>query len=132
VQATDAKGGFVRKVSGFPNWVTEDGAARPDWRSWVQGRGWAATPMSSDPPGASRTLIVRKLKGPSNQASRGAGTAALTNRKSASFRLRFRNRCVLHTGSPKTALLIARVDDLRHALGSRRALRARVLVLLLN
>jgi glutathionyl-hydroquinone reductase len=29
VQATDAKGGFVGKVSGFPHWVTEDSAAGP-------------------------------------------------------------------------------------------------------
>jgi hypothetical protein len=27
--SADAKGGFVRKVSGFPNWVTEDDAAGP-------------------------------------------------------------------------------------------------------
>lgn len=27
VQATDAKGGFVRQTSGFRNWVTVDGKA---------------------------------------------------------------------------------------------------------
>ena len=29
VQATDAKGGFVRQVSGFRHWVTPDGASGP-------------------------------------------------------------------------------------------------------
>ena len=29
VQATDAKGGFVRQTSSFRNWVTPDGAAGP-------------------------------------------------------------------------------------------------------
>ena len=29
VQATDAKGGFVRQVSSFRNWVTPDGSAGP-------------------------------------------------------------------------------------------------------
>lgn len=29
VQATDAKGGFVRQVSGFRNWLTPDGAPGP-------------------------------------------------------------------------------------------------------
>lgn len=29
VQATDAKGGFVRQISGFRSWVTPDGAPGP-------------------------------------------------------------------------------------------------------
>jgi putative glutathione S-transferase len=29
VQSTDAKGGFVRQISSFRNWVTPDGAAGP-------------------------------------------------------------------------------------------------------
>ena len=29
VQATDAKGGFVRQISSFRNWVTPDGAPGP-------------------------------------------------------------------------------------------------------
>jgi hypothetical protein len=54
--------------------------ARPARLAKVQGRGWAATPICRlARPWASRTLIVRRLKGPSNQASRGAGTAAMTD-----------------------------------------------------
>jgi glutathionyl-hydroquinone reductase len=33
VQATDAKGGFVRQVSSFRSWVTPDGAAGPTGES---------------------------------------------------------------------------------------------------
>ena len=44
VQATDAKGGFVRQISSFRTWVTPDGARRPDGRGRLQGRG---RPLSS-------------------------------------------------------------------------------------
>lgn len=63
VQATDAKGGFVRQISGFRNWVTPDGSAGPT--------GEAGFKAEADRyhlyvalicPWASRTLIGRKLK----------------------------------------------------------------------
>lgn len=64
VQARDAKGGFVRQVSGFRNWVTPDGSAGPSGSA-----GFAAEPnryhlyVALICPWASRTLIARKLKG---------------------------------------------------------------------
>ncbi len=45
VQATDAKGGFVRQTSSFRNWVTPDGAPGPTRRRRVQGRGGALPPL---------------------------------------------------------------------------------------
>jgi putative glutathione S-transferase len=64
VQATDAKGGFVRQVSGFRNWVTPDASAGP-----TGGAGFGAEAgrhhlyVALICPWASRTLIARKLKG---------------------------------------------------------------------
>ncbi|MFK3663758.1 glutathione S-transferase family protein [Ochrobactrum teleogrylli] len=64
VQAKDEKGGFVRQISGFRNWVTPDGSAGPT--------GEAGFKAEADRyhlyvayicPWASRTLIARKLKG---------------------------------------------------------------------
>jgi len=63
VQATDAKGGFVRQVSGFRNWITADGAPGPTGDG-----GFAAVAgryhlyVGYICPWASRTLMVRKLK----------------------------------------------------------------------
>ncbi|WP_256753845.1 glutathione S-transferase family protein [Mesorhizobium sp. Mes31] len=63
VQASDAKGGFVRQVSGFRNWVTPDGSAGPTGDA-----GFAAEAgryhlyVALICPWASRTLIARKLK----------------------------------------------------------------------
>lgn len=63
VQATDKKGGFVRQISGFRNWVTPDGSAG----STGEG-GFNAEPgryhlyVALICPWASRTLIGRKLK----------------------------------------------------------------------
>lgn len=63
VQATDAKGGFLRQVSGFRNWVTPDGSAGPTGEG-----GFKAEPgryhlyVALICPWASRTLIARKLK----------------------------------------------------------------------
>ena len=63
VQAKDAKGGFVRQVSSFRNWVTPDGAPGPT--------GEAGFKAEADRyhlyvalicPWASRTLMARKLK----------------------------------------------------------------------
>jgi putative glutathione S-transferase len=63
VQAKDDKGGFVRQISSFRNWVTPDGAAGPTGEG-----GFAAEPgryhlyVALICPWASRTLIGRKLK----------------------------------------------------------------------
>ncbi|MBB2793207.1 glutathione S-transferase family protein [Rhizobium phaseoli] len=64
VQAKDEKGGFVRQVSSFRNWVTPDGSAGPTGEG-----GFKAEPdryhlyVAYICPWASRTLIGRKLKG---------------------------------------------------------------------
>lgn len=64
VQATDAKGGFVRQISGFRHWVTPDGAPGPTGEG-----GFKAEPgryhlyVALICPWASRTLIARRLKG---------------------------------------------------------------------
>ena len=64
VQATDKKGGFVRQISGFRNWVTPGGEAGPT--------GEAGYKAEADRyhlyvalicPWASRTLIARQVKG---------------------------------------------------------------------
>jgi putative glutathione S-transferase len=63
VQATDAKGGFVRQISSFRNWVTPDGAAGATGVG-----GFKAEPqryhlyVALTCPWASRTLIARALK----------------------------------------------------------------------
>lgn len=64
VQATDAKGGFVRQVSTFRSFVTPDGAPGPTGEG-----GFKAAPgryhlyAAFICPWATRTLIARKLKG---------------------------------------------------------------------
>ncbi|EJZ20774.1 glutathione S-transferase C-terminal domain-containing protein [Rhizobium sp. Pop5] len=64
VQAKDEKGGFVRQVSRFRNWVTPDGGAGPTGEG-----GYEASPgryhlyVAYICPWASRTLIGLKLKG---------------------------------------------------------------------
>ena len=63
VQSTDAKGGFVRQISSFRNWVTPDGAAGP-----TGGGGFRAEPdryhlyAAFGCPWATRILIARQLK----------------------------------------------------------------------
>jgi putative glutathione S-transferase len=63
VQSTDAKGGFVRQISSFRNWVTSDGAAGP-----TGGGGFRAEPdryhlyAAFGCPWATRILIARQLK----------------------------------------------------------------------
>jgi putative glutathione S-transferase len=63
LQASDAKGRFVRQPSSFRNWVTPDGAPGPTGEG-----GFAAEPgryhlyVALICPWASRTLIARKLK----------------------------------------------------------------------
>lgn len=63
VQATDAKGGFVRQVSSFRNWVTPDGSAGPTGEGgFAAARGRYHLYVALICPWASRTLITRKLK----------------------------------------------------------------------
>ncbi len=63
VQATDAKGGFVRQISSFRNWVTAEGAPGPTGEG-----GFRAEPdryhlyAAFGCPWATRVLIARKLK----------------------------------------------------------------------
>jgi putative glutathione S-transferase len=64
VQATDAKGGFVRQISSFRSWVTPDGAAGPTGEGGFRAKRaryhlYAALGC----PWATRVLIARKLKG---------------------------------------------------------------------
>ena len=64
VQASDAKGGFVRQVSGFRNWVTPDGSAGPTGEGgFAAGAGRYHLYVALICPWASRTLMARKLKG---------------------------------------------------------------------
>lgn len=64
VQGTDEEGGFVREEAGIRNWITPDGAPGPSGEG-----GFAAEPdryrlyVALICPWASRTLMVRKLKG---------------------------------------------------------------------
>ncbi|WP_421591564.1 glutathione S-transferase family protein [Shinella sp. M27] len=63
VQATDAKGGFVRQVSSFRNWVTPDGSAGPTGEGgFAAEKGRYHLYVALICPWASRTLITRKLK----------------------------------------------------------------------
>ncbi len=63
VQATDAKGGFVRQISSFRSWVTPDGAAGPTGEGGFpaeKGRYHLYAALVC--PWATRVLIARKLK----------------------------------------------------------------------
>lgn len=63
VQAIDAKGGFVRQVSSFRNWVTPDGSAGPTGQGgFAAAKGRYHLYIAYICPWASRTLIARKLK----------------------------------------------------------------------
>jgi glutathionyl-hydroquinone reductase len=63
VQATDAKGAFVRQASTFRNWVTPDGSAGPTGRAGFKAEaGRYHLYVAFSCPWASRTLIARKLK----------------------------------------------------------------------
>ncbi len=63
VQATDAKGGFVRQISGFRNWVTPDGAPGPTGEGGFRAEaGRYHLYVALICPWASRTLIARRLK----------------------------------------------------------------------
>lgn len=63
VQATDAKGGFVRQTSSFRSWVTPDGQAGPTGHGGFKAEaGRYHLYVALICPWASRTLIARKLK----------------------------------------------------------------------
>jgi putative glutathione S-transferase len=63
VQATDAKGGFVRQISGFRNWITPDGSAGPTGDAGFKAEaGRYHLYVALICPWASRTLIGRALK----------------------------------------------------------------------
>ncbi|WP_113176748.1 glutathione S-transferase family protein [Rhizobium sp.] len=63
VQATDAKGGFVRQISGFRNWITPDGNAGPTGDGGFEAEaGRYHLYVALICPWASRTLIGRALK----------------------------------------------------------------------
>ncbi len=64
VQATDEKGGFVRQESQFRHWITPDGRPGPSGEGgFPAAAGRYHLYVSLGCPWASRTLIVRKLKG---------------------------------------------------------------------
>lgn len=63
VQATDAKGGFVRQTSSFRSWVTPDGAPGPTGEGGFRAEaGRYHLYVALICPWASRTLIGRRLK----------------------------------------------------------------------
>lgn len=63
VQATDAKGGFVRQISGFRNWITPDGSAGPTGEGGFKAEaGRYHLYVALICPWASRTLMGRTLK----------------------------------------------------------------------
>ena len=63
VDVIDAKGGFVRQVSSFRNWVTPDGAAGPTGEGGFRAEtGRYHLYASFGCPWATRVLIARKLK----------------------------------------------------------------------
>jgi putative glutathione S-transferase len=63
VQATDAKGGYVRQISSFRHWITPDGAAGSTGEAGFKAEtGRYHLYVALICPWASRTLIARKLK----------------------------------------------------------------------
>jgi putative glutathione S-transferase len=73
VQAKDEKGGFVRQVSSFRNWVTSDGSS-----AFPAEAGRYHLYVALICPWASRTLIARKLKGLESAVSISVVEPALT------------------------------------------------------
>ena len=70
VQAKDAKGGFVRQASQFRNWITMDGHPGPTGGGgFIAEAGRYHLYVALTCPWASRTLLVRKLKGLENVIS---------------------------------------------------------------
>jgi glutathionyl-hydroquinone reductase len=63
VQTTDAKGGFVRQVSSFRNWITADGAPGPTGEGGFRAEsGRYHLYAAFGCPWATRVLVARKLK----------------------------------------------------------------------
>ena len=80
VQATDEKGGFVRQISSFRNWVTPDGSAGPTGIGGFKAEaGRYHLYVALICPWASRTLIGRKLKGLEEMISVSVVEPALTD-----------------------------------------------------
>lgn len=80
VQAKDEKGGFVRQVSTFRNWITPDGSAGPTGqRGFKAEAGRYHLYVALICPWASRTLIARKLKGLENAITVSVVEPALTD-----------------------------------------------------
>ncbi|MBC8718621.1 glutathione S-transferase family protein [Ochrobactrum sp. Marseille-Q0166] len=80
VQAKDAKGGFVRQISGFRNWITPDGQAGPTGDAGFKAEaGRYHLYVAYICPWASRTLIGRKLKGLEDVISVSVVEPALTD-----------------------------------------------------
>jgi putative glutathione S-transferase len=79
VQATDARGGFVRQTSSFRSWVTPDGAPGPTGEGGFRAEaGRYHLYVALICPWASRTLIGRKLKGLEDAISVSAVEPALS------------------------------------------------------
>lgn len=67
VQSKDEEGRFIRQTSKFRNWITSDGAAGPSGTAGFKAQsGRYRLYVALICPWASRTLIVRKLKGLEN------------------------------------------------------------------
>jgi len=80
VQAKDEKGGFVRQISGFRNWITPDGSAGPTGEAGFKAEaGRYHLYVAYICPWASRTLIGRKLKGLEDAILISVVEPALTN-----------------------------------------------------
>ena len=80
VQASDAKGGFVRQISGFRNWITPDGHPGPTGVGGFNAEaGRYHLYVALICPWASRTLIARKLKGLEDVVSLSVVEPALTD-----------------------------------------------------
>jgi putative glutathione S-transferase len=80
VQASDEKGGFVRQISGFRNWITPDGAAGPTGAAGFKAEaGRYHLYVALICPWASRTLIARQLKGLEDVISVSVVEPALTD-----------------------------------------------------
>lgn len=80
VQGTDEKGGFVRQVSGFRNWVTLDGAPGPAGEGGFPAQaGRYHLYVGYICPWASRALMARKLKGLEEAISVSVVEPALTD-----------------------------------------------------
>lgn len=74
VQAKDEKGGFVRQISSFRNWVTADGSS-----GFLAEAGRYHLYVALICPWASRTLIARQLKGLADVVSVSVVEPALTD-----------------------------------------------------